>query len=56
MRIFKITKEIEVVCNSESTRYGFRHLATMLRDGVEIQNGKCTARLDAVIKVAGEHK
>ena len=42
MRIFKITKEIEVVCNSESTRYGFRHLATMLRDGVEIQDGKCT--------------
>ena len=42
MRIFKITKEIEVVCNSESTRYGFRHLATMCRDGIEIQDGKCT--------------
>lgn len=42
MRIFKITKEIEVVCNSESTRYGFRHLATMFKDGAEIQDGKCT--------------
>jgi len=42
MRIFKITEHLEVVCNSESTRYGFRHLATMCRDGIEIQDGKCT--------------
>ena len=42
MRIFKITKELEVVCNSESTRYGFRHLATLMRDGREVQDGKCT--------------
>jgi len=42
MRIFKITKEIEVVCRSESTRYGFRHLATLLRDNQEVQDGKCT--------------
>ena len=42
MRIFKITKEIEVVCNSEKTRSGFRHLATLLRNGQEIENGKCT--------------
>ena len=42
MRIFKITKEIEVVCNSESTRYGFRHLATLFKDGQEVQDGKCT--------------
>ena len=41
MRIFKITKDIEVVCNSESTRSGFRHLATLMRNGVEIQDGKC---------------
>jgi len=41
MRIFKITKDIEVVCRSESTRSGFRHLATLLRDGVEQQDGKC---------------
>jgi len=41
MRIFKITKEIEVVCRSEKTRNGFRHLATLLKDGREIQDGKC---------------
>lgn len=42
MRSFKITEELEVVCQSESTRYGFRHLATMLRNGSEIQDGKRT--------------
>ena len=42
MRIFKITKDIEVVCRSESTRSGFRHLATMMRNGIEIQDGKRT--------------
>ena len=41
MKIFKITKELEVVCNSESTRSGFRHLATLLRNGIEIQKSKC---------------
>jgi len=42
MKVFKITKELEVVCTSEKTRSGFRHLATLLRDGNEIQKGKCT--------------
>jgi len=42
MRSFKITDELEIVCRSESTRYGFRHLGTMLRNGSEIQEGKCT--------------
>ena len=42
MRIFKITDKIEVVCTSESTRYGFRHLATLLVNGVESAKGKCT--------------
>lgn len=41
MRIFKITKEIEVVCKSEKTRSGFRHLATLFKDGQEVQDGKC---------------
>lgn len=41
MKIFKINKEIEVVCRSERTRNGFRHLATLLIDGSERQNGKC---------------
>lgn len=42
MKIFKINKRIEIVCNSESTRYGFRHLATLFVDGVESTKGKCT--------------
>ena len=40
--MFKITKEIEVVCKSEKTRSGFRHLATLFKDGQEVQDGKCT--------------
>lgn len=42
MKIFKINKRVEIVCNSESTRYGFRHLATLFVDGVESANTKCT--------------
>ena len=41
MRIFKITKDIEVVCESESTRSGFRHLATLMRNGIEQEKAKC---------------
>lgn len=41
MKIFKITKRIEVVCESESTRYGFRHLATLFFDGSESVKDKC---------------
>lgn len=41
MRIFKITDKIEVVCDSEKTRYGFRHLATLFIDGKEVEKDKC---------------
>jgi len=41
MRIFKITKDIEVVCESQRTRSGFRHLATLMRNGIEQETGKC---------------
>jgi len=40
MRIFKISKEIEVVCNSENTRSGFRHLASLFIDGKEQESEK----------------
>jgi len=40
MRIFKITEHIEVVCDSEKTRSGFRHLATLMIDGNERENDK----------------
>ena len=35
METFKINKHVEVVCESQSTRYGFRHLATLIVDGRE---------------------
>ena len=41
MRIFKIDERIEVVCKSENTRNGFRHLATLFVDGIEKENAKC---------------
>ena len=41
MKIFKINENIEVVCKSEKTRYGFRHLATLLKNGIEETNAKC---------------
>lgn len=40
MKIFKINKNLEVVCRSESTRYGFRHLATLLINGEERETAK----------------
>ncbi len=41
MKIFKINKDIEIVCKSENTRYGFRHLATLFKNGIEETKGKC---------------
>jgi len=41
MKIFNVNKEIKVVCNSERTRSGFRHLATLLRNDREVSNAKC---------------
>ena len=35
MQVFKINKNLEVVCQSENTRYGFRHIATLQRNGWE---------------------
>ena len=35
MKTFKINKNIEVVCRSENTRYGFRHLAELQKNGWE---------------------
>lgn|SRR3972149_5649744 len=40
MQIFRVNKNIEVVCKSESTRYGFRHLATLMIDGREAETAK----------------
>jgi len=41
MRIFNLNKVYSVVCNSQGTRYGFRHLATLHKNGFEISRAKC---------------
>lgn len=40
MKSFKITKQIEIVCDSARTRNGFKHTATLLIDGREQENVK----------------
>ena len=41
MRIFKLDDEYEIVCKSESTRYGFRHIATLFKNGYSYTSAKC---------------
>ena len=40
MRIFNLSKEYNVVCNWQNTRYGFRHLATLHKNGFEVAKAK----------------
>ena len=40
MRSFRINEKIEIVCESEKTRNGFRHLATLLFNGREEDSTK----------------
>lgn len=40
MRIFNLNKEYNIVCNSESTRYGFRHVASLHKNGIEFAKSK----------------
>ena len=41
MKIFNLDGMYSVVCNSESTRTGFRHVATLCKNGVSIAKAKC---------------
>lgn len=41
MKTFKIGKDIQVVCNAENTRSGFRHLASLVINGNEVDKTKC---------------
>ena len=41
MRTFKINERIEIVCDSESTRNGFRHIATLILDCNSVESAKC---------------
>jgi hypothetical protein len=40
MKTFRINEHIEIVCVSERTRSGFRHVATLIVDGNEIDTNK----------------
>jgi len=41
MRIFTLDNIYSVVCNYESTRSGFRHLATLCSNGQSVAKAKC---------------
>ena len=40
MRIFTLNNDYSVVCNSEGTKYGFRHLARLHKNGFSIAKSK----------------
>ena len=41
MKIFQVNKKIEVVCQYKDTRNGFKHEATLLINGNEVDKAKC---------------
>jgi Zn-finger domain-containing protein len=42
MRIFTLDEKYNVVCNFESTRSGFRHIAVLHKNSYEMARAKCT--------------
>ena len=40
MRIFPLNKVYNVVCSWQNTQYGFRHIATLHKNGFEIASAK----------------
>jgi hypothetical protein len=41
MKIFHLNKKYNVVCDWQNTRYGFRHIAVLHKNGFEIARAKC---------------
>jgi len=42
MQIFKLSERFSIVCRSEGTRYGFRHLAELMSNGYSTgKTAKC---------------
>jgi len=41
MRIFEINENVKIVCESQSTRTGFRHIAVLFINGREVERQKC---------------
>lgn len=44
MKTFTLTEQYTIVCRWEKTRYGFRHLATLIKDGYEVAKAKACNR------------
>ena len=40
MKLFNLSKNCTIVCKTENTSYGFRHLATLFLNGHEVENSK----------------
>jgi 4-hydroxyphenylpyruvate dioxygenase-like putative hemolysin len=40
MRIFNLNKVYNIVCNWQKTNYGFKHIATLHKNGFEIAKTK----------------
>ena len=40
MKIFNFNDKVSVVCESQGTRYGFRHLAYLMINGNEVDKAK----------------
>ena len=40
MEKFKLNNEYQIICESQSTRYGFRHVAILLKNGYEVDKTK----------------
>ena len=41
MQEFKLNEKFSIVCESQNRRGGFKHVATLLEDGQEIDTAKC---------------
>jgi tRNA A37 N6-isopentenylltransferase MiaA len=41
MKVFRVNKEIEIICDWKKTNYGFKHEARLMVNGMEHQRAKC---------------
>ena len=42
MKVFRLNNTYSIVCESQSTRSGFRHIATLMQNGRELDSTKMT--------------
>lgn len=40
MKIFRMNKKYSIVCETHNTSYGFKHTATLMQNGSEIDDAK----------------